>query len=1273
MAIENPYVGPAPIAEGTPLYGRDDEMRDLYHLLLNERIVLLYSPSGAGKTSLIQAGLMPQLRRDPALRPFRIDGLAVGAAGAGLGVPNRYLSSLVGQVEEALPQGQRGRFDWHAPRASLRAYLDWVRGAAERDDRRQGEVLLLDHFEDLLLDPHDRQEKQAFFRELGHTLTDRSRHALFSMGERHIAELDEYLHLVPTSLARRFRLGLLGRRQARQAITGPAGDRQVRYEPRALAGLMLKLRTSIDSRGADGSRRLILSEWVEPVQLQVACRRLWATKFAPPAVPPGIIGAADVETFSVESALEDYYAATAKLAALAAPPIPERDVREWIEDRLILPSGVRGQAPREDTTGLHLPERATEVLRKEQLVRLQIFGDSRWYELANDRLVEPIRRNNRQWFASLAPLQRKAREWARANRPDRSLLSVPEFLVEWRWRRAHDNQLRPDEREFWQRSRRSLLFMRVGPAVGVLALVVLAGWGWWSTQLATVERFAREQQQMLVKLGNVEEQALRRSLDSALIDGALTANEVDRLPQGDARRTLEFSVRASLMSVLRAARNLRKLIVHDDVRLKAVAVRPGHADPLFAYGGTGGKVWLMDANGLFVGNYAVACSPRTDVKSLAFNSQGTLLAVGCEDGTVSVWSTSAWERRGEWQAHSPRRTLTVAFNRHGTALASGGLDNTIKVMPLAKDGTPDLPALEALKAAGNFSGGIWAVTFSPTEDFLVAGDGVGNLWLCHAGESGKCDLKQPGRPDLLPGENDAVIAVAFSGDGACIATGTFKGSVKLWGRFLASSGQEVEPDEAAAHSLAFTKLANARQLAVGRSNRLRFIGVDTATCKVDARASGGRVGARPLLVGDEITGVAFHDESGLIAATTGVGYLALIDVDSQNDRVRLPPVPVHEGTPVKAGDGWRGALAEDDPTGSRFVVGRRGDDRLFVVRLGKDGRTGIDEPVQSEQVGIHRVTASVARKRVVTLGQNGTIKFWTLAAQLVPDPGVQPLMSAMKHVNDVARKGAQPLPLPELADGSQQTPTRILLSPNGDLLACLFKDSKGVLMVNLADPSASKWEPTEAPGREIAFSPDGTLFATGAKRVWVWNVRSGQLELRPTKEPMQLTGLASEVAELALVSTRDGKTLVTAGGANGQIFVWNAQTGHSMQKLRADSRQIEQMTFLPSNGLFATADEYGRVNLWDTGDWQPVELTTPLDKIQKTRFLSFASSGGFLVSGTDDLIVWDIDVRSLRAKVCDILGAGNSPSASKRVAEACSPILPPPSKWWHFRFLSPFY
>jgi hypothetical protein len=56
------YVGPRPFRTGETLYCRDHEADELAGLLISQRLVLAHSPSGAGKTSLIHAKLVPALR-----------------------------------------------------------------------------------------------------------------------------------------------------------------------------------------------------------------------------------------------------------------------------------------------------------------------------------------------------------------------------------------------------------------------------------------------------------------------------------------------------------------------------------------------------------------------------------------------------------------------------------------------------------------------------------------------------------------------------------------------------------------------------------------------------------------------------------------------------------------------------------------------------------------------------------------------------------------------------------------------------------------------------------------------------------------------------------------------------------------------------------------------------------------------------------------------------------------------------------------------------------
>ena len=64
LANTNPYVGPRTFSERQRhlFFGREREARDLLARVLSERLLLFYAQSGAGKSSLLNTRLIPQLR-----------------------------------------------------------------------------------------------------------------------------------------------------------------------------------------------------------------------------------------------------------------------------------------------------------------------------------------------------------------------------------------------------------------------------------------------------------------------------------------------------------------------------------------------------------------------------------------------------------------------------------------------------------------------------------------------------------------------------------------------------------------------------------------------------------------------------------------------------------------------------------------------------------------------------------------------------------------------------------------------------------------------------------------------------------------------------------------------------------------------------------------------------------------------------------------------------------------------------------------------------------
>lgn len=60
---KNPWLGLESYKEGEILYGRDEDIRDLSQSVLNDTDTLLYGKSGIGKSSILNAGIIPAARR----------------------------------------------------------------------------------------------------------------------------------------------------------------------------------------------------------------------------------------------------------------------------------------------------------------------------------------------------------------------------------------------------------------------------------------------------------------------------------------------------------------------------------------------------------------------------------------------------------------------------------------------------------------------------------------------------------------------------------------------------------------------------------------------------------------------------------------------------------------------------------------------------------------------------------------------------------------------------------------------------------------------------------------------------------------------------------------------------------------------------------------------------------------------------------------------------------------------------------------------------------
>ena len=381
----NPFVGPRSIRYGEALFGRDRELTDLCSTLVAARIVLLYSVSGAGKSSLVEAGLRPELeRRRFALFPTIRVGQDLSHLYHGT-VRNRYTLSALLSLEEGRPVEARFQPSTLAE-MTLVDYLPLL--LAERGEPADP-CLLFDQFEELFtLDPVDGSTKRVFLEDVGLALRDPGRWALFSMREEYIAQLDPFRSLIPDRLERRARLELLGPDAARKAMEGPATNSGLPFARDAADVLIDDLRKV---RVQDGTGvREELGPSVEPVQLQVVCRELWE-RVAPQATS---IEKSDVTALGdVDDSLARFYE-----QVIAATSLQSRVsiyfLRRWFSNVLVTPFGTRSMALRGPTTTEDLPNAAVDVLEALHLVRAESRAGAAWYELTHDRFIGPIQASN---------------------------------------------------------------------------------------------------------------------------------------------------------------------------------------------------------------------------------------------------------------------------------------------------------------------------------------------------------------------------------------------------------------------------------------------------------------------------------------------------------------------------------------------------------------------------------------------------------------------------------------------------------------------------------------------------------------------------------------------------------------------------------------------------------------------------------------------------------------------------------------------------------------
>ena len=178
----------------------------------------------------------------------------------------------------------------------------------------------------------------------------------------------------------------MNKKAALQAIQEPVQNAGVQFDDDAAEKLVDDLRR-VQLQQPGGNLQPVLGPYVEPVQLQVVCYRLWEK----PRVNPARISTQDladigeVDQSLVDQSLADYYTQTIKAAALETG-ITERSIREWFNSSLITEGGRRSTVLMGINSSGGLDNQTIRLLVDTHLVRGEKRGGATWFELSHDRV-----------------------------------------------------------------------------------------------------------------------------------------------------------------------------------------------------------------------------------------------------------------------------------------------------------------------------------------------------------------------------------------------------------------------------------------------------------------------------------------------------------------------------------------------------------------------------------------------------------------------------------------------------------------------------------------------------------------------------------------------------------------------------------------------------------------------------------------------------------------------------------------------------------------------
>lgn len=1081
----NPFPGPQPYraADRKKFFARDAMVKKLANHILAYPATALFGPSGSGKSSLMQAGVIPSLEESDGMRVVRVDAWPSDKK------PLRWLVNQM-FVDIGLPDAP----EENAPVGLKKAIGFGLR----RSDRPI--LIYLDQLEQIFIAGHDDHDMQALLWGLQWLIRpalQQDVHLVLSLREDYVGRLRDWTRERAELSAHGFRVTPLTVKEILPAMcrTAREGNPSQAWKESDLRNLMLDVRVP-------GQRATEAAD-VQTAFAQIVCRALWDERAA---------GGTGTSTSNAEVILRRYLDTTLQgLGAL------QSSAYSLLEDKLVDPQGHR-RLLTENEAREALKGDAAEVLKRLEdaaVLHAEQHQGSRYFELGHDWLAKKVseRRTERQTRALRVRLFAGAvvvalvvvglgslTVWALGQKAEADRQRDAAQLAQTQATQDRDKAVQAEKK-----SRRA------------------------SRIAAAREAFAKGHMNIgALVLQEVEDAHEARGWQQLALDfldrplATRTFTHTADVPSAAWSPDSQYIVTASADKAARIWR------------------ADGHGDPivlphpdgvlLVAFSPDGKRVATASADKL-VRLWTIASPDKPlvlgghdeEVTTLAFRPDGRNVLTASQDKTARIWYLEGQTPPLVLPSLTPLRA--ASFSPDGTLVATAGTDSIVRLLRSDGNGRPVV--------LGGHEGTVITTLFTPDGTRLITAsyDGSVRVW------------RTDGPTDSLEiGQHEHLSSVALSPNGDMVATGSEDGSVRIWltteaydaiADVASSAASRISGHEHKDAVLGVAFSPNSRQLISASRDKTARLGspdLDTAINVLE-----GHDGAlmmtlfspdgRHVLTVSEDKAVKIwpaYDASGsvhFVGHTNTLTAVAFapdgrhVATAAQDNTARIWPAD-GKGEPVvlKGHEYWLTSVAFS-PNGQRIATGAQ-DHNARIWSL--DGQS--IAVLKGHERNVTGVDFSPDGKHVATASLDKTVRIWPVES------------------------GGEPVVL----RGYTHEIGSVHFSPDGQFIVTASEDSVALIRRVNGEGDILVLRGHEGPVRSAEYSADGKWVVTASEdntaRIWNANGQGDAIVLRGHDSTVTSASFSHD-GRYVITSSLDKTTRIWRSDGQDEPLVLRTQKG----------------------------------------------------------------------------------------------------------------------------------